>query len=56
MLALAGQWTDVGIIASIVIIVLLLAFAWATRDRKWRKVRIGFFLERERFSDKEEDE
>ena len=34
----------------IVALVLILAIAWVTRDRRNRKLRVGFFLERERFN------
>ena len=46
------EWT-VG--SLIVALVLILTIYWVTKDRRNRKLRVGFFLERERF-DHEDDE
>jgi uncharacterized membrane protein YqiK len=55
MLAIQYDWPLwlAGIIA-ISVIVLLLVFAWLGRDMRTRRLRVGFFFERDRF-DKDED-
>jgi hypothetical protein len=42
------QWTVGGVLIALALITIII---WLGRDRKMMKVRVGFFLERERFGD-----
>lgn len=50
----AAEWTVAGLVAAIVVLGLLLVFSWLTREKRHRRIRVGFFLERERFDDDDE--
>lgn len=47
----AASWTAAGAIAATIIVGLLVVFAWLTRERRYARLRVGFFVERERFED-----
>jgi hypothetical protein len=44
------QWTVGGVLIALALVTIII---WLGRDRKMMKVRVGFFLERERFAGEE---
>lgn len=42
--------------AGAVVLVLLIILAWLTREKRYKRLRVGFFIERERFKDEDEPE
>jgi hypothetical protein len=47
------QWTLGGVLIALALVTVII---WLGRDRKMMKVRVGFFLERERFREPEREE
>ena len=47
---------DIGIIGGLFVLVLVVVVWWTGRDRRFRRIRFGVFLERERFNDEEASE
>lgn len=45
-----------GAVAATIILVLLIVFVFLTREKRHRVVRVGFFLEREKFPVEDEPE
>lgn len=56
MLVLAGGWADVGIVSASILIGLLIVLAYASREKRHQRIKVGFFIERERFPDDEQPE
>lgn len=47
---------ELGVVAGTVVVVLLIVFLRLTRERRYRRLRVGFFIERDRFEEEPEEE